>query len=352
MRVEIINPLESLAWDHFVAEHPLATIYHLSAWAQVLDASFLHIAPRYFVLRNEAGGIEAGLPLFLVKSRILGNRLVSIPFTPHCDPLVQAHEQWKELTTAAIEYLRDIRGNALELRMLACPDFAGSRRWSSDTTYRTYELELTDRPESLWQNFHRDCVQRAVKKAMKREVRLVWGESVRDLHTFCELLVSTRRAHGFPPQPFRFFQNMWHELYPLGKIALALAVVQKRVIGGVLLLKHRDRVQYEFVASDKRGLEMRPNHFLVWESIQMACREGYRVFDFGKTPDDNPGLVQFKERWGAVARPLLYCRYSTHEQESAFSNKRPAYRWLQKYFRHAPAPLSKWSGALVYRHIG
>jgi len=352
VNIDIINPVDSREWSQFVADHPLATIYHLSTWAKVLAASFPHLTPHYIVLKNDAGGIEAGLPLFLVKSHILGDRLVSIPFTPHCDPLVQTREQWENLTAAAIESLRDIGGHVLELRMFACPDFACNNRWSSDMSYRSYELDLADGPDAMWQNFHRDCVQRAVRKAWKHAVRLVWGESLRDLETFCALLVSTRRKHGFPPQPFRFFKTMWHELFPAGKIALAQAVFQNWVIGGVLLLKYRDRVQYEFVASDKRGLEMRPNHFLVWESIRMAYREGYRVFDFGKTPQDNPGLVQFKERWGAVAKPLLYCRYSASEQEAAFANRGAVYRWMQTYFRHAPAPLSKWSGAMVYRHIG
>lgn len=352
MKIERINPVENSEWDRFVEGHPLSSFYHQSAWAKVLESSFFHVKPCYFILRNYANEIDAGLPLFLVKSKLLGDRLVSVPFTPHCDPLVRTELQWEILLDAVIEYLEMMSADFLELRTFACANHIFNGRLEGDDTYRTYELELGDNPQTLWKNFHKDCVQRAVKKAEKSDVQLRWGRDEADLQKYFKLLVLTRRKHGFPPQPFRFFKNVWDEFFPSGKMALPLAIYNDRVIGGILLLKYRDRVHYEFVASDKKALNLRPNHFLVWEAIKQAIEEGYRIFDFGKTPADNAGLVQFKERWGAVGNPLAYCYYSKEDHRHAFSDKSAAYRWMKNYFRFAPMPMSKLGGEFVYRHIG
>ncbi len=350
MKIERINPVENKEWDEFVEQHPLSSFYHQSAWARVIEESFSHARSCYFVLRNYADEIDAGLPLFLVRSKILGDRLISIPFTPHCDPLVRSELQWEILLDAVIEYQDMMGAEFLELRTFACSNHIFNGRLKDDGKYQTYELMLNKAPEILWKNFHKNCVQRAVKKAEKNDLQIHWGKDERDLLTFFQLLVKTRRKHGFPPQPYRFFKNMWDEFFPSGKIALPLALHNGRVVGGILLFKYRNRIHYEFVASDKNALAVRPNHFLVWESIKHAIEKGFQIFDFGKTPVENPGLIQFKERWGSIAKPLAYRYYS--KKAGRLSEQGRAYRWMKNYFRFAPMMLSKLGGELVYHHIG
>src|SRR5579871_1117567 len=97
---------ETAQWDAFVAGHPYGLIYHSSAWRSVLHAAFPHIRGNFLVLRNpEDGAIQAGMPVYAVKSWLLGNRVSSLPFASFCDPLIASSEQF-QLMVPELEALR------------------------------------------------------------------------------------------------------------------------------------------------------------------------------------------------------------------------------------------------------
>ncbi len=81
-----------------------------------------------------------------------------------------------------------------------------------------------------------------------------------------------------------------------------IGVVSKKnvPIAAVVLLGFNGRLVYKYAASDPAALEDRPNDWLVYHSIQTACEEGYRVFDFGITDKHQDGLRRFKSKWGAT----------------------------------------------------
>ena len=96
------TPADYHRWDAFVLDHPDGNFSHLSSWKEVLAKSFHHLEPLYLALENNQGMIEGGLPCFLVKSILSGKRIVSLPFTESCDPLVASTE---DLTTIVKQLL-------------------------------------------------------------------------------------------------------------------------------------------------------------------------------------------------------------------------------------------------------
>ena len=63
-------------WDSFVARHLWGSLYHTSEWKRVIEQAFPHIRGGFVVLREGAHGeIRAGLPVYRVKSWLLGKRL-------------------------------------------------------------------------------------------------------------------------------------------------------------------------------------------------------------------------------------------------------------------------------------
>src|SRR5580658_8386102 len=96
--VDWLRPEEETQWDAFAAKHPLGLIYHRTPWKQVLEQAFPHIRGHFLVLRdNSTGEIQAGLPLYTLKSWLLGNRAVSVPFASFCDPLISSGEEFDQL---------------------------------------------------------------------------------------------------------------------------------------------------------------------------------------------------------------------------------------------------------------
>src|SRR3989442_1178543 len=65
-------------WDRFVEQHPHATVAHLAAWGAVFEGAYRH--ERVYLVAEEAGEIAGVLPLVVIKSRLFGRRVVSMPF--------------------------------------------------------------------------------------------------------------------------------------------------------------------------------------------------------------------------------------------------------------------------------
>ena len=91
-KLKVINPEIDKRWDEFVIRHPQGSIYHHSAWGNILRLTYKYI-PFYVALeRSETGEFEGIVPFMLVKSRLTGKRLISLPFAAYCNPLIPETE--------------------------------------------------------------------------------------------------------------------------------------------------------------------------------------------------------------------------------------------------------------------
>ena len=115
--IDRISPDELGAWDAFVARHPLGLVYHLSSWQRALETAFGHIRGRLLVLKDDASQIQAGLPVYNVRSWLLKNRTVSVPFADICDPLVSTKEEFGLLWQAIEDTARQHKSKKVKIRI-------------------------------------------------------------------------------------------------------------------------------------------------------------------------------------------------------------------------------------------
>jgi hypothetical protein len=96
-------------------------------------------------------------------------------------------------------------------------------------------------------------------------------------------------------------------------------------------------------------------HLLLWKSIQDAKRDGLRLFDLGRSDWKNPGLITFKDRWGASRSVLTYSRIGESTSASSGRLSQRA-NWQDRIARplsrHLPDRMFRSFGTLMYRHIG
>ena len=107
---------------------------------------------------------------------------------------------------------------------------------------------------------------------------------------------------------------------------------------------------YKYGCSDERFHNLGGMHLLLWSAIQEAKRNEAREFDMGRSDSDNPGLITFKDRWGATRSQLTYWRYPIRSAPTAFAG------WgmqLAGYiFAHIPDSFLIAAGKMLYRHVG
>jgi hypothetical protein len=90
IRIRQAQATDDDAWDAFARAHRLGSPFHLIAWKACIQESFGY-AP-YYLVAEEGESIRGVLPLFLVKSWIIGKALISTPFAVYGGVLADSAE--------------------------------------------------------------------------------------------------------------------------------------------------------------------------------------------------------------------------------------------------------------------
>ena len=349
-----ISPGQFNEWDAFVSRHPLGKVYHLSLWHNVLEASFPHIRGRFLVLRNDDGQIQAGLPVYNVKSWLLKNRTVSIPFATTSDPLISTKEEFAQLWQGIADTARQHNSKRIEIRTHRVNAEYLPDQMRPGSIYKHHYLLLDQSEDELLRNTHQSCIRRRIKRAAHNGVLIEERQDMGSLRELHALLVATRRRLGLPPMPFSFFEAMYRWLIP-DHGTLYLALHENQVVGGALILKLNDQWIGEY-SGHADSAPPGTDQLLYWHAIQCAHNSGAKTFSFGRTPLNSPGLLEYKQRWGTIEEDLtdfVWPTGASRDRDDSHNGSIPgsAYATL-RLFRHAPPVVLKYLGDFCYRHLG
>jgi len=302
LTVQITNPLEHPDWNERLLGRGGCCFFHTANWVAALCNAY-GFAPSY--LSAETGDRWDGLlPLVEVQSFLTGRRGVSLPFTDSC-PIIASDEEVKAaLLKAAIELAERRHWRSVELRCGA--------RLPGDATpsLRYYEHRITLPPGSQ-QAFDllKGPVRTAIRKALRGEIAVEVGTDAPAVREFYRLNCLTRRNHGLPPQPYRFFMHLENRVLAAGLGSVAVARLRGQAVAAAVFLHFGDTAHFKYGASDPRFSELRPNNIVMWEGIRWYIERGFRSLDLGRSNVEHEGLRRFKLGWGAEERELFYYKY-------------------------------------------
>jgi CelD/BcsL family acetyltransferase involved in cellulose biosynthesis len=343
--VEWLNPLADDRWAEFVGRHSRACVFHSVGWLECLKHTYGY-EPTAVAVAGPDGRLLSAILFCRVSSALTGRRLVSLPFSDHCDPLVESDQEFERLIDAAGEAQR--RGDD---RYVECRPTAGAKCHSTlpgAAAYCLHSLDLSVGEAALLRGFHRNHVVRKIRRSERERLAYAEGTSAQLLEAFYALLIQTRRRHGMPPQPKRWFRNILEYLPDVAKVRVAYA--GRSPIAAILTLTGPQAMVFKYGASDARFHPLGGVQMLLWRAMQDAARLGCRTFDFGRSDIDNAGLVAFKEHWGATNTPLSYCYYP---RRRAGAEVHQTGRLLaHSLARFAPDWLLTAAGRVVYPHLG
>lgn len=344
-----INPLVDERWQVLSNEHPDASAFHSREWLEALQRTYGY-APIAFTMSPPGSPITDAVVFCRITSWLTGSRLVSLPFSDHCQPLVSSPESLAVLLFGLQEQRRRNGWKYIELRptLFAGPTFESTQQYSSGDRFYFHRLNLSPDLDNLFRDFHKSCVQRKIRKAERENLSYESGRSNVLLSKFYQLLVLTRRRHQLPPQPFVWFENL---IECLGK-RLTIRVVSKdnHPIASILTIAHRQSLIYKYGCSDEKYHNLGGMPFLFWRTIQEAKEAGFSELDLGRSELDNSGLVQFKGHLGASCSDLIY--YRSPERSAENPVRSLGARATRYVFSRLPNTLLIPAGKLLYRHLG
>jgi FemAB-related protein (PEP-CTERM system-associated) len=281
-------------WDRFVESHPAATVAHLGGWGSVVQQAYGH-EPVY-LSAEEHGEVAGVLPLVMIRSRLFGRRLVSMPFLDYGGILAEpGSAAERALLGAAVEAARERGAQTVGLRQ-----FHGSGLPCPATGDRATMLFELGTEQATWKGLPPERRNR-IRKGERNGLVPAWG-GVELLEEFYAVFAVNMRDLGSPVHSRGFFAAM---LDIMGGTARVLLVRDPggRAVGAAVCLFFRDTIMVPWVSSLREAFALCPNFVLYWEVMRFGCRRGYRVLDFGRS-FLNKGTFEFKRQWGAVPHTL------------------------------------------------
>ena len=342
--IQIVNPLDIPDWDTYVYTFPDATIFHSAAWARVLIESYGFVP--YYCILYQGKEIAGILPLMEVRDILGRKKGVSIPLSDFCEPLFSNLHDFQKAFELLTGIAQNKKWRAIELR--------GGEQWLSqelsyDKIY-THEIDLCPEPDIIFKSFS-NTNRRNIRKAEKSGISVKHGNSLDAVKSFFYLNCLTRREHGLPPQPWKFFENLWKIFLSQGKGFITLVSYDGRAIAGNVYFIFGDKVLYKYGAFDRSFQYLRPNNSAMWESIKHCRKIGCRRFYLGRTELHHRGLRQFKLGWTQNENLHNYYRYNV-ARKHFLKNKVSLNRGLTtKIFRFIPQPVLTTIGKILYKYI-
>jgi CelD/BcsL family acetyltransferase involved in cellulose biosynthesis len=297
-----VDPQVDPSWQQLL-DRVDSSVFHSPAWMRVLAETYGFELTAQVAL-DTAGKPVAGIPFATVRD-IVGDRLVSLPFSDYCDPLVRDHSEWnflsKELLTKGCPVVLKCLHNGIPLL---------DGRFVQVNRAKWHGLDLGPDLETLWLGLD-EAARRAIRKAQRDGVVVRIAEDEETLRIFFEMHLRSRKyRYHLLAQPYQFFQNIHRLILEPLNGALMVATYRGEVIAGTLYLEWKDRLYYKFNASDPTHRGHRPNDLLVWEGIQYAKARGLRYLDFGLSDWDQETLVEYKRKFASEEKTISVLRYS------------------------------------------
>jgi lipid II:glycine glycyltransferase (peptidoglycan interpeptide bridge formation enzyme) len=344
-----VDPIRDTRWSEFLQKHPRASVFHTPAWLEALRRTYGY-EPIGYTSSPPGQEMRNGLVFCRINSWLMGRRLVSLPFSDHCEPLFNSADELEFFVKSLQAEVKSQNWNYLEVRPLngifdligQASGFRPARR------YHLHSIDLRPDLDQIRRGFDKDSVVRRIRRAERAGLIEKCGKSEDLLKDFYSLLVLTRARHHLPPQPYEWFQN----LIDCFGDALEMRLVYKgeTAVAAILTLRFRDIVFYKYGCSDERYKNLAGMSLLLWRAIKEGKSTGAQEFGLGRSDDDDAGLITFKNHWTQNVTSLVYWRYPG----TASLETREGWRvsMVKRVFAVMPKRMLAATGRLIYRHIG
>lgn len=172
-------------------------------------------------------------------------------------------------------------------------------------------VRLDGRDETaLFANLAEPC-RRAVRKAIRSQLTVAWGDTAADVHDYYRLAQLSAQRSGESLPPKEYYLSMFEAFHASGRCRMLFARDGHTAIGALWLLVDKQAVNFLAGVSDPASLSLRVNEFLHWSAIRWAKQEGAHAYRLGPVfpdvPEDWPihKVSRFKKKFGGESVPII-----------------------------------------------
>jgi Acetyltransferase (GNAT) domain len=227
-----------------VQESFQTSVFHSVEWLKALQQTYGY-EPLAYTSTPPGAPLSNAVVFCRVKSWLTGRGLVALPFSDHCEPLVDGVDQLNELLRSTLQELREGKIKYIDIRPLSL-SFSGATEGAE--SYFLHLLDLRPTLDDLYKKLHEDSIRRKIRRAEREKLTLEVGSSEKMLVEFYKLHVITRQRQQLPPHPLKCFRNV---LRCLGTGAqIWIAKKDGIAIASIFTLSHKQKMVYKYGCSD------------------------------------------------------------------------------------------------------
>ena len=340
--ISSIDEVTPALWDKYVESHPNSSLYHMSAWADLITQVFGH-KTFYCAALNHLGEITGVLPLVQLKSRLFGNYMVSMPFFNMGGVLADDEQTKSALLDNAIEIAKQQGADHIEFREMA--SLGGD--WQCKQDKVLMHLSLPETPEELFKAI--GSKRRAQIKRPDRDNIVILQGGAEYVDDFYDVFARNMRDLGTPVYSRQLFSQIVTAMPENAHII----VIKKdgKTVAGAFLLGYKTCLEIPWASSLREYNRIGVNMRLYWEVLKYAIEQKYKVFDFGRSTID-AGTYRFKKQWGA--KPVqCYWHYWVKNNGTMpqLNPDNPRYQLAIKVWQKLPVMLTKIIGPGIVKNL-
>jgi serine/alanine adding enzyme len=332
-------------WNQYVSKNPAALIHHRTEWRDILAQSYGHES-LYLCARDADQNIVGILPLVHIKSRVFGNKLVSMPFFQRGGAIADSPLIEQKLIQLAADYGLQMKVDYSEFR-----DDVPREQLPEPSATQTHKvnmiLALAENEQALWQGFTAK-LRAQIRRPQREQPQILIGGR-ENLNDFYAVYSRNMRDLGSPVQSKSFIDNILQH-FPQNSWLIVIKLNQRPVAAGFLLgFGNTMEIPLASTIKDVNPLSM--NMLLYWEVLKFAIKQNYSQFDFGRSSKD-AGTYRFKQQWGAQPKQL-YWHYCLGQAEAppSLNPSNPKYAAIIKIWKRLPIVLANILGPAIVKNI-
>lgn len=340
MNISILATPDSKC-DEFIRCMDSAKLCHTPAWSEMISKTFGHKA--FYLVAVEDNSICGVLPLTHIRSRLLGNRMISQAFSNYGGPISSNSDALNLLIKRAVELSTECRCQSMELRNVEPLSYDMHLQTDKISMY----LSLPVDPDKLWKSFN--CkVRNQVRKAEKSGLIPASG-GLELLDDFYKVWTIRMHQLGTPCYPRKLFHNIF-ETFP-DNTRIFLVRLGELTVGGAFVYCFKGFVQIRWAGTLIEYNKLCPNNLLYWSAMKHYCLAGASCFDFGRTTAGS-SQHKFKKQWGSYLVQLHYQYWTCPRHKLSLAKPgNPKYKKKVELWKKLPLWFTRLAGPYISRSL-
>ncbi|OIO40651.1 hypothetical protein CO154_02265 [Candidatus Pacearchaeota archaeon CG_4_9_14_3_um_filter_31_7] len=304
MEISFLEEKNYERYDKFIFSNErdnLARAFKTTTWKIFLDSIYNYKS--IYLISEENSEIMAVFPLVLIKSRLLGNRIVSLPFVGHgvgpCFKKELKEDEVKKILKLfqdkLIQIIKENKVKTLQLKGIN----NNLRKYFLELNYKqpfkdsSFSLDLSKDEEEIFFGFNKK-LRNIIRKGIKSGLEFRKFEK-KDLTLFYNLHLKTMKQLGSPPHSQKFFKKIL-ELNKDYSFVIFFAYFDGKAIGAVGFVRFKDILVWYSGYSLEKYKSYNPISFLLWNSIKWAKENKIKILDLDSSRE-NSGNFEFKKKF-------------------------------------------------------